>query len=109
MEHRVLPATWKSKGSLARVIADMESGGWSVATFGEVFSGSILVMIRDGRLWTHEVVQLFWKMKDNVAQLIREREKDGWEVAAIGDCLGGTVMILKKVVGVSRDGQPASS
>jgi hypothetical protein len=98
MEHRVLPATWKSRGSLSRVISDMESTGWSVATLGEVFSGSILVMVRDGTMWVHEVVQLFWKMKDNVAGVIQEREREGWRVAAIGDCLGGTVMILKKQV-----------
>ncbi len=98
MEHRIVPANWKSRGSLAKVISEMEADGWSVATLGEVFNGSMLVMTRDSRHWTHEVMQLFWKMRDTVEQTIREREKDGWQVAAIGDCLGGTIMILKKPV-----------
>lgn len=99
MEHRVVTASWKSRGTLEKVIRDMEPDGWCVATLGEVFSGSVLVMTRSGGVWTHEVIQLFWKMKDNVAQLVREKEKEGWIVAAIGDCLGGAVMILKRKVG----------
>lgn len=99
MEHRVITASWKSRGSLEKVIRDLEPDGWSVATLGEVFSGSVLVMIRNEGIWAHEVIQLFWKMKDNVAQLVREKEKEGWIVAAIGDCLGGAVMILKRKVG----------
>ncbi len=96
MEHKVIAASWKSRGALEKVIRDMEPDGWSVATLGEVFSGSILVMIREGGLWNHEVVQLFWKMKDNVAQLIGQKEKEGWRVASIGDCLGGAVLILRR-------------
>lgn len=99
MEHRVIAASWKSRMSLEKVIRDLEPEGWSVATLGEVFSGSILVMVREGGTWTHQVVQLFWKMKDNVAQMIREYEREDWRVAAIGDCLGGTVMILRKRIG----------
>jgi hypothetical protein len=99
MEHRIVPANWKSRGSLQKVIVEMEAEGWSVATLGEVFNGSMLVMTRDSMKWTHEVVQLFWKMRDNVEQMIREKEKIGWQVAAIGDCLGGAIMILKKPVG----------
>jgi hypothetical protein len=106
MEHRIVPANWKSRGSLARVIAEMEEEGWSVATLGEVFNGSLLVMTRDGGKWSHEVVQLFWKMRDNVEHMIHEREKQGWQVAAIGDCLGGAIMILKKPV--SQSALPAS-
>lgn len=101
MEHRVITASWKSRGSLEKVIRDLEPDGWSVVTLGEVFSGSVLVMLRDGGTWSHEVVQLFWKMKDNVSQLIKEKERGGWRVAAIGDCLGGAVMILKKPVQIS--------
>ncbi len=99
MEHRVITASWKSRGSLEKVIRDLEPDGWSVATLGEVFTGSILVLIRSGGVWNHEVIQLYWKMKDNVAQLVKEKEKEGWTVAAIGDCLGGAVMIVKKQVG----------
>jgi hypothetical protein len=103
MEHRIVTANWKSRGSLQKVIAEMEPEGWSVATLGEVFNGSILVMVRSDGRWMHEVVQLFWTMRDKVQQMIREREKDGWQVAAIGDCLGGAVMILKKQIGPARN------
>jgi len=96
MEHRIVQASWKSRGSLAKVISEMEEEGWSVATLGEVFNGSVLVMMRDGSRWSHEVIQLFWKMRDGVEQMVKEKEKAGWQVAAIGDCLGGAVMILKK-------------
>lgn len=97
MEHKLVPASWKSSGSLKKAIEESESEGWAVAALGEVFGGNVLVMIRDGKTtWEHDVLQIFWKMKDSVATLIREKQRGGWQVAAIGNALGSSVLIMKR-------------
>lgn len=103
MEHKIIPASWKSSGGLRKVIAENEPEGWSVAALGEVFGGNVLVLIRpkdSDTVWEHDVLQLFWKLRDSVASLIRDRQQEGWQVATIGNALGSSLLIMKRKAGV---------
>ena len=99
MEHKLIPASWRSSGGLKKVIQEHERDGWEVAALGEIFGGNVLVMFRDGESsYEHEVIQIFWKLRDSVSSMIREKQREGWQVAAIGDALGGSLLILKRLV-----------
>jgi hypothetical protein len=98
MEHKLIPASWKSSGGLKKVIQENEKDGWGVAALGEIFGGNVLIMIRDGKSsYEHDVIQIFWKLRDSVTSLIREKQREGWQVAAIGDALGSSLLILKRM------------
>ncbi|MBN1434724.1 hypothetical protein JW921_08190 [Candidatus Fermentibacterales bacterium] len=98
MEHMIVPADWKSRAQLARVISSGQENGWSVVSLGEMSGRNVLVMARDGTSYEHQVIQLFWKLRDSMASIIAEHQSEGWQVAALGDAMGGTVMILKRPV-----------
>jgi len=98
MKHRILWATWKSASSLEKTISDNQPTGWSVSGMGEVFGGSILVLVHDGIVYEHKIVQIFWSLKDRLTEIVEKEQIEGWEVAALGTCLGSTLLVLKKPV-----------
>ena len=96
MEHKIIPATWKSKESLFGIIKEHEKQQWSVAANGEVFGGDILILVKDGNSYTHEMIPIMFKTKDKLNEVIAEKIGEGWQVASIGECFGSAVMIVKK-------------
>ena len=98
MEHKIIPATFKTREALLKVIEEHEGEGWSVAAMGVVFGGDILVLLKGAHKYEHEVVPVMLKTRDKVEEIIVEKEVEGWQVAAIGEHFGGVLMVLKKVV-----------
>jgi hypothetical protein len=96
MKHRILWATWKSASSLEKTISDNQPKGWSVAGMGEVFGGSILVLVNDGIVYKHKIIQIFWSLKERLTEIVEQEQDESWEVAALGTCLGSTLLVLKK-------------
>jgi hypothetical protein len=96
MKHRILWATWKSASSLEKTIKDNEADGWSTAGMGEVFGGSILVLVNDGIKYKHKIIQIFWSLKDRLTEIVEQEQEEGWQVAGLGECLGSTLLVLKK-------------
>jgi len=98
MEHKIIPATWKSREALLNQIRDHEADGWSVAALGEVFGSSLLVLTKGAHRYEHDVVPVMLKTRDRVEEIIQEKAVEGWQVAAIGEHFGGVLMILKKLI-----------
>jgi hypothetical protein len=98
MEHKIMWATWKSASSLEKAIRERESEGWGVVGMGEVFGGSILVLLNDGNLYRHKIIQIFWSLKDRLTEIVEQEQEEGWVVAALGECLGSTLLVLKRIV-----------
>ena len=98
MEHKIIPAMWKSREGLATLIEGAEQEGWSVAALGEVFGNELLVMVNDGSAYHHEITSVLLKDRKKVESIITEKEKDGWQVCAIGEVFGSNIMILKRQV-----------
>jgi hypothetical protein len=96
MKHRILWATWKSASSLEKAISENEPDGWSIAGMGEVFGGSIMVLVNDGIQYRHKIIQIFWSLKDRLTEIVEQEQEEGWQVAGIGECLGSTLMVLKQ-------------
>jgi hypothetical protein len=98
MQHKIIPATFKTKDALVKVIQDHEAEGWSVAAMGVIFGGDILVLQKGAHKYEHEVVPVMLKTRDRVEEIIVEKEAEGWQVAAIGEHFGGVLMVMKRVV-----------
>ena len=96
MEHKIIPAMWKSKKGLIKIVKAEEENGWSVSALGEVFGGPILVLVRDGQTYEHDFVQVLLKTREKVDELITQKGTEGWQVCAIGECLSPDLMILKR-------------
>ena len=105
MEHKILWATWKSASSLEKTIREKEPEGWSINGMGEVFGGSILVLVNDGNIYKHKIIQIFWSLKDRLTETVEQEQDEGWEVSAMGECLGSTLLVLKK----PAENQPVQS
>jgi hypothetical protein len=98
MKHKILWATWKSASSLEKTILQNEPDGWSVAGMGEVFGGSILILVNDGKAYRHKILQVFWSLKDRLTEIVEQEQEEGWVVAALGECLGSTLLVFKQPV-----------
>ncbi len=96
MEHKLIPATWKSREGLEKVIRDGEADGWSVAALGEVMGGTLLVVIRDGKLYEHQIMSVMTKTGNKVGEILAEKNPEAWQVCALGECFGGVIMIMKR-------------
>lgn len=98
MEHKIIPATWKTREALLEQIRVHDAEGWSVAALGDVFGSSILVLSKGTHKYEHDVVPVMLKTRDRVEEIIQEKAAVGWQVCAIGEHFGGVLMILKKLI-----------
>jgi allophanate hydrolase subunit 1 len=98
MEHKIIPATWKTKEALLEQIRNHEADGWSVAALGDVFGSSLLVLTRGAHKYEHDVIPVMLKTREKVEEIIQEKAAENWQVAAIGEHFGGVLMILKRLV-----------
>lgn len=98
MRHMMIPVSWKSAKTLAKVIRKKEENGWNVVALGEISGSNLLILAEDGRRYEHQVIQLFWSLRGKVTDIIAEKQKKGWLVATIGNCLGSSLMILKREI-----------
>ena len=96
MEHKIIPAMWKSREGLATLIEGAEQEGWSVGALGEVFGNVLLVMVNDGQTYQHEMISVLLKDRIKVKSIIAQKEIEGWQVCAIGEVFGSNIMILKR-------------
>ena len=96
MEHRLIPATWKSREGLEQIIRDGEAEGWSVTALGEVMGGTLLVAIRDGKNYEHQILSVMARTENKVGEILAEKNPDAWQVCAIGECFGSVIMIMKR-------------
>jgi len=94
----MIPVSWKSAKTLAKVIRKKEEDGWSVVALGEISGSNLLILAEDGDRYEHEVIQLFWSLRGKVTDIIAGKQKKGWMVATIGNCLGSSLMILKRKI-----------
>ena len=77
MKHKIFWATWKSASSLEKTILQNEPDGWSVAGMGEVFGGSILILVNDGKAYRHKILQVFWSLKDRLTEIVEQEQEEG--------------------------------
>ncbi len=98
MEHKIIPATFKTKEGLLQVIQEHEADGWSVSALGASFGGDILVLTRGAHKYEHDLIPVMLKTRGQVQEIIDEHAADNWQVCAIGDHFGGVLMILKRLV-----------
>ncbi len=103
MRHMMIPASWKSAGTLKKVVEKREKEGWSVAALGEISGSNVLVLVDNGKKYEHEIVQIFWSLRGKVSEIIADRQKAGWYVATLGGCLGSSIMVLKREIGAGAD------
>ena len=96
MEHKIIPATWKSKETLLEKIKSHEKEQWSVAALGEIFGGDLLILVKNGKYYEHEMIPVMVKTRKKVEGIIAEKEAEGWQVCAIGECFDNAIMIVKK-------------
>ena len=99
----MIPASWKSAGTLKKVVEKREKEGWSVAALSEITGSNVLILVDNGKKYEHEIIQIFWSLRGKISEIIADRQKSGWFVATIGSCLGSSLMILKREVGYGAD------